>query len=78
MPFPPGQNTDIVARYFAAKLTDALGNPVFVDNKGGAFGNIGTAFAAQQPADGYTLIVNAAGPLAMNPSLYENVGFDPD
>ncbi len=76
--YPPGQSTDIAARYFALKLSAALGQQVFVENKPGAFGNIGTAFAARQPADGYTLIMTASGPHAINPSLYENIGYDPD
>lgn len=76
--YPPGQSTDIASRYFANKLSAALGQQVYVENKAGAFGNIGTAYAARQPADGYTLLMGASGTHAMNPALYENPGFDAD
>ena len=51
--FPPGGPTDLVARVLAQKLTEQMGQPVVVDNKGGANGNIGADFAAKAPADGY-------------------------
>jgi tripartite-type tricarboxylate transporter receptor subunit TctC len=76
--YPPGQSTDIASRYFAAKLTQALGQQVYVENKAGAFGNVGTSYAARQPADGYTLLMGASGTHAMNPALYDNPGFDAD
>ena len=76
--YPPGQSTDIASRYFANKLSAALGQQVFVENKPGAFGNIGTAFAARQAPDGYTILMSASGPHAVNPALYENIGYDPD
>ena len=76
--YPPGQSTDIATRYFANKLTQALGQQFYVENKAGAFGNVGTAFAARQPADGYTLLMGASGTHAMNPFLYDNPGFDAD
>ena len=74
--YPPGQSTDIATRYFAAKLGAALNEGVVVENKAGAFGNIGTAYAARATPDGYTLIMGASGTHAVNPSLYDNVGFD--
>ena len=76
--YPPGQSTDIATRYFATKLSAALGQQVFVENKAGAFGNIGTAFAARQTPDGYTLLMSASGPHAINPALYDNIGYDPE
>ena len=76
--YPPGQSTDIATRYFATKLSAALGQQVFVENKPGAFGNIGTAFAARQTPDGYTLLMSASGPHAINPALYDNIGYDPE
>ena len=76
--YPPGQSTDIATRYFAMKLGVALGQQVFVENKPGAFGNIGTAFAARQAPDGYTLLMSASGPHAINPALYDNIGYDPE
>jgi tripartite-type tricarboxylate transporter receptor subunit TctC len=74
--YPPGQSTDIATRYFAAKLSAALGEGVVVENRPGAFGNIGTAYAARATPDGYTLIMGASGTHAMNPALYDNTGFD--
>ncbi len=74
--YPPGQSTDIATRYFAAKLGAALNEGVVVENKAGAFGNIGTAYAARATPDGYTLIMGASGTHAVNPSLYDNIGFD--
>ncbi|MDB5851660.1 MAG: hypothetical protein JWP29_5412 [Rhodoferax sp.] len=76
--YPPGQSTDIATRYLANKLSAALGEGVVVENRPGAFGNIGTAFAARATPDGYTLIMGASGTHAMNPYLYDNIGFDPE
>jgi tripartite-type tricarboxylate transporter receptor subunit TctC len=74
--YPPGQSTDIATRYFANKLSQAFGQGFVVENRAGASGNIGTAFAARAANDGYTLLMGASGPNAMNPALYENPGFD--
>lgn len=74
--YPPGQSTDIASRFFAEKLSQELGQTVFVENKGGAFGNIGTAYASRQPADGYTLLMGASGTHAMNQFLHANIGYD--
>ncbi|WP_395345502.1 Bug family tripartite tricarboxylate transporter substrate binding protein [Variovorax sp. UC122_21] len=74
--YPPGQSTDIATRYFATKLSAALHEGVVVENRPGAFGNIGTAYAARATPDGYTLIMGASGTHAMNPALYDNIGFD--
>ena len=76
--YPPGQSTDIATRYFANKLSQAMGQSFVVDNKAGASGNIGTALAARSAPDGYTLIMGANGTHAMNPALFENPGFDAD
>ena len=76
--YPPGQSTDIATRYFASKLSAALKEGVVVENRPGAFGNIGTAYAARTTPDGYTLIMGASGTHALNPALYENTGFDAD
>jgi len=75
-PFPPG-GSDGVVRVFGERLSQALGTPVIVDNKGGAGGNIGGDFVAHAPADGYTLLVGTNGPLAINPSLYREMKYDP-
>lgn len=77
VPFGPGSVTDLLARTIATKLTDALGQPVIVENKAGADGNIGATYAAHAPADGYTLLVGPASTNAINPSLHNNLRFDP-
>jgi tripartite-type tricarboxylate transporter receptor subunit TctC len=74
--YPPGQSTDIATRYFANKLTQAMGQTFVVENRAGASGNIGTAVAARATPDGYTLIMGASGTHAMNPALFDNTGFD--
>ncbi|WP_137918115.1 tripartite tricarboxylate transporter substrate binding protein [Hydrogenophaga sp. 2FB] len=76
--YPAGQSTDIATRYFAEKLTHALGQNVFVENRPGASGNIGTVAAARATPDGYTLLMGASGTHAMNPALFLNPGFDAD
>lgn len=77
VPYPAGGGTDVMARAFAQKLAAALAVQVVVDNRAGAGGNIAAAAAAKAPADGYTLFFGAAGPLAVNPALYEKLPFDP-
>src|SRR5215213_2034226 len=73
VPYPPGGNTDIVGRTFAQKLSERLGQPVVVENRGGAAGTIGMAVAAKSPADGYTLVIGDLGSLVIaalaNPAL---------
>ncbi len=76
VPFPPGGGTDILARPIAQKLSAKWGQPVIVDNRGGAGGNIGTKAAAEAEPDGYTIILGVLGTHAVNQSLYANAGFD--
>jgi tripartite-type tricarboxylate transporter receptor subunit TctC len=76
VPFPPGGSVDTVARSVAKKLGDALGQPVVVDNRPGASGNIAAEFVARAPADGSTLFVTSSGVLAANQFLYKRTGFD--
>jgi tripartite-type tricarboxylate transporter receptor subunit TctC len=77
VPFAPGSVTDLLARIVAPRLSEALGQPVLVDNKAGADGNIGAGFVAAAPKDGYTLLVGPASTNAINPSLHKNLKFDP-
>ena len=75
--FTAGGTTDILARAVAQKLTEKLGQPFVIDNKPGGGGNIGTEMAVRAPADGYTLIVNSVGPMAVNQTLFKNLPYDP-
>ena len=77
VPQAPGGANDIIARALGQKLATALGSPVIVENKPGAGGNVGTAYVARQPKDGYTLLLNAQSVQTINPFLYRTVGFDP-
>lgn len=78
VPYPPGGPTDLMARMLQSELSSRLGVTVVVDNKGGAGGNLGSAEVAKQaPADGYTLLLAASGPMAVNPSLFRNMPFEP-
>jgi tripartite-type tricarboxylate transporter receptor subunit TctC len=71
-----GGATDIVARGLAQKLNEALGQPIVVDNRGGAAGSIAAALVAKATADGYTVLI-VPGSFAINPSLYPDLSFDP-
>ena len=75
--FPPGGSTDISARRVADQLGRQLGQPVVVDNRPGASGNIGAAFVAKSPPDGYTLFYGTNTTHAMNVSLYPKLEYDP-
>jgi tripartite-type tricarboxylate transporter receptor subunit TctC len=77
VPFTPGGLTDILARSVGEKISPALGRPVIVDNRPGAGGGIGAAFVARAAADGHTLLLGHIGILAVNPSLYTNLQYDP-
>jgi tripartite-type tricarboxylate transporter receptor subunit TctC len=76
-PYAAGGPIDISARLLAAKLQDSLGQPVVVENRPGAGGNIGVDLIAKGPADGYSLVMSAIATLAINPSLYPSLPYDP-
>ena len=75
--FTAGGTTDILARAVSQKLSERFKQTFVVDNKPGAGGNLGTELAARSAPDGYTLIVNSVGPMAVNPSLYKKLNINP-
>ncbi len=77
VPYPPSGPLDIMARAIGQKLAEALGQPVLVDNKPGAGGNIGADLVAKSAADGYTLLMGAVATHAINPTLYPKIPYDP-
>jgi tripartite-type tricarboxylate transporter receptor subunit TctC len=76
--FPPGGGTDIVARLLAPALSQRLGQPITIDNRGGAGGNIGTYAAAHAAPDGYTLLMGNIAPNAINASTFKHLPYDPE
>jgi len=76
VPFPAGGGTDVFARLVSDRLGKALGQPVVIENKGGADGNIGMEFVAKAPADGYTMLFNSSA-ATVNPVMYGKLRFDP-
>jgi tripartite-type tricarboxylate transporter receptor subunit TctC len=77
VPYTPGGGGDIFARVIGAKYVELLGQPVVVDNRPGATGNIGTDMVAKAPPDGYTIVMANSAPFVLNPSLYKKLPFDP-
>ena len=77
VPQAPGGANDIIARALGQKLAATIGTPVIVENKAGAGGNVGTAYAAHLPKDGYSLMITAQSVQTINPFLYRKVPFDP-
>jgi tripartite-type tricarboxylate transporter receptor subunit TctC len=77
MPFAGGSGSDVAGRVLFNKMATLLGQPIVVENKPGAGGNLGTAMAAQAAPDGYTLVGAGSGPMAANVTLYRELGFDP-
>jgi tripartite-type tricarboxylate transporter receptor subunit TctC len=77
VPFAGGSASDIVARIVLEKMADELGHRFVIENQAGASGNLGTAAVARAEPDGYTILVSASGPLAVNQALFPNVGYDP-
>lgn len=75
VPYPPGGGTDVVARIMNEALAADLGQPVVIDNRGGAAGNVGTDLAAKAPADGYNVLFTLSSH-TINPKLYDKLPFD--
>ena len=76
LPFPPGGPTDILGRMIADRLTASLGQPVVIENRGGAGGNVGAEAAAKSAPDGYTFLL-VSNPIVISPSLYSKLNYDP-
>ena len=75
--FPPGGAADLLARLIGQSLSETLGQPVVIENKGGANGNIGGEVVARSAPDGYTLLMSSGSMVAINPHIYANMPFDP-
>ena len=75
--FPPGGAADQIARAIGTPLAEALGQPVVVENRAGANGNLGGEVVAKSPADGYTLLLSSGGMVSVNPHIYPRMPFDP-
>lgn len=76
VPWPAGGPSDIAARPVAKGLSDSLGKPFVIDNRGGASGNIGTAVVAKSPPDGYMLLITSSSPIVINPNLFKSMPYD--
>jgi tripartite-type tricarboxylate transporter receptor subunit TctC len=77
VPYPAGGGTDTVGRPLVQRITENTRQQVIIDNRGGAGGNIGMELAAKAPPDGYTIVLALTAQLAVNPSLYKNLPYDP-
>lgn len=77
VPYPPGGSVDLVGRTVARKLTDNLGQPVVIDNKGGAGARLGVELASKSPADGYTLVVSTVTSMSMAVNMFPKLPYDP-
>ena len=76
-PWSPGGPAEALARVVTTKMSEALGQPIVIESKGGANGTIGTAFVAKAPADGYTILLSHLGPSAISPALQKDLPYDP-
>ncbi len=78
IPFAGGSASDVVSRIMFDKMSQSMGQPIIVENRPGAGGNIGTAAAARAAPDGYTLLGSGSGPMAANLTLYKHLDYDPE
>ena len=78
VPFPPGGNTDLIARIVAERLQNSLHSPVIVTSRPGAGTNIGAAYVANSKPDGYTMLISAPASFVVNQFIYTNLEYDPD
>jgi len=78
VPFAGGSASDVVTRIMLNKMSANMGQPIVVENRPGAGGNIGTAYGAKAAPDGYTWIASGSGPMAANKTLYHDLGYDPE
>ena len=77
VPYAPGGNTDIVARIYSQKLAERLGQPVVIDNRGGAIGTLGVALAAKSPNDGYTIVIGDLGSMVIANHAVQGLPYQP-
>ena len=78
IPYSAGGTSDMLARLVGAKLSERLGQPVIIDNRAGASGNMGTDYVAKSAPDGYTIVLGNIGPLAVNRTLMKSLPYDPE
>jgi tripartite-type tricarboxylate transporter receptor subunit TctC len=77
VPYAPGGGADSVARIVARKVSENIGQPIVIDNKGGAGSILGTDIVAKAEPDGYTLLLGQSGPISINPAIYKSLPYDP-
>jgi tripartite-type tricarboxylate transporter receptor subunit TctC len=77
VPYAPGGGADSVARIVARKMSESIGQPIVIDNKGGAGSILGTDIVAKAEPDGYTLLLGQSGPISINPAVYKSLPYDP-
>lgn len=77
VPYPPGGNVDITARTIEPALREALGQAIIVENKAGAGGIVGTAYAVKAPADGYTVLLGSSGTVTAGPAVFKHLAYNP-
>jgi tripartite-type tricarboxylate transporter receptor subunit TctC len=77
VPFPPGGSADVIARLVGAKLSESLKTPVIIENRGGGAGIVAMQAAAKSAPDGHTIVLGHIGTLAINPAIYDKLGYDP-